>query len=209
MKQGSAWLVTGIAGISVVVAFTTIAGSRLGDVWAVIPSAETPPRAGTVGQRPTDPPFADAGGPRGPQGEPGPPGPQGLKGHPGPPGMIGNPGPPGERGPPGLHGERGPPGEPGPQGAKGESGLPGPKGDSGASPVLRVLRGKASNNCDADETLVSAYCVSEASEMRSDPFIIPPRGARCVGVLNPTVVVVCAKLSHPNEQQLPATLQRD
>ena len=44
------------------------------------------------------------------------------------------------------------------------------------------------------------YCVSSAGEMKSDPFIIPPRGARCVGVLNPAVVITCAKLQQPGDQ---------
>jgi hypothetical protein len=60
--------------------------------------------------------------------------------------------------------------------------------------TLRVLTGRISNACEADETLISAYCVSSATEMSASPFIIPPRGARCVGVLNPTVVIVCGKL---------------
>ncbi len=42
--------------------------------------------------------------------------------------------------------------------------------------------------------MISAYCVSSADQMKSDPFIVPPRGARCVGVLNPAVVITCAKL---------------
>ncbi|MET0671664.1 MAG: hypothetical protein ABWY66_16860 [Xanthobacteraceae bacterium] len=66
--------------------------------------------------------------------------------------------------------------------------------------ALRVLRGKASNACEPDETMVSADCVSSAGEMKSDPFIIPPRGARCVGVLNPAVVITCAKLQQPGDQ---------
>jgi hypothetical protein len=30
--------------------------------------------------------------------------------------------------------------------------------------------------------------------MQSAPFIVPPRSARCIGVLNPTVVITCLKL---------------
>ena len=30
--------------------------------------------------------------------------------------------------------------------------------------------------------------------MSASPFIVPPRGARCIGILNPTVVIVCGKL---------------
>jgi hypothetical protein len=42
--------------------------------------------------------------------------------------------------------------------------------------------------------MISAYCVGSANEIAAPPFIIPPRGARCIGILNVTVVVVCAKL---------------
>jgi hypothetical protein len=42
--------------------------------------------------------------------------------------------------------------------------------------------------------MISAYCVSQANEITSAPIIIPPRAARCLGVLNPTVVITCAKL---------------
>jgi hypothetical protein len=59
---------------------------------------------------------------------------------------------------------------------------------------MRVLAGRPSNSCQADETLISAYCVSSATEITSAPVIIPPRGARCVGILNVTVVITCAKL---------------
>jgi hypothetical protein len=60
--------------------------------------------------------------------------------------------------------------------------------------VLRVLRGKPSKSCDADETLISAYCTGSASETQSTPFIISPRAARCIGIFEPTVVITCAKL---------------
>jgi hypothetical protein len=42
--------------------------------------------------------------------------------------------------------------------------------------------------------MISAYCVSRATEMQSPPFISPPRGARCLGIMSPTVVITCAKL---------------
>jgi hypothetical protein len=57
-----------------------------------------------------------------------------------------------------------------------------------------VLTGRASNTCAADEILISAYCVSSATEMSAPPFMVPPRGARCIGILNAKVVTVCAKL---------------
>jgi hypothetical protein len=113
------------------------------------------------------------------------------------PGPVGPQGPQGE---PGLRGERGPPGE---RGTQGEPGRPGPQGEHGAvgqqsgqasGLVLRVLRGKPSKSCDADETLISAYCTGSANETQSAPFIIPPRAARCIGIFEPTVVITCAKL---------------
>jgi hypothetical protein len=98
------------------------------------------------------------------------------------------PGPKGDTGLPGPKGDAGPPGP------KGDAGPPGPKGNAGGSAKLRVLSGQASNSCNDDETLISAYCVSSATEISAPPFIVPPRGARCVGVFKPTVVMVCAKL---------------
>jgi hypothetical protein len=57
-----------------------------------------------------------------------------------------------------------------------------------------VLRGKASNACESDETMISAYCVSPANEITAPPAIVPPRGAKCSALLNMTVVMTCAKL---------------
>jgi hypothetical protein len=127
-----------------------------------------------------------------PQGDAGPPGPQGEPGPPGPQGELGPPGPQGERGPPGLQGERGPLG---PQGERG----PASTAEGGAL-MLRVLRGKPSKSCDPDETLIGAYCISAANEIQSAPFIIPPRAARCIGVLDPRVVITCAKLPPVQER---------
>jgi hypothetical protein len=173
------------------------------------PKGETGPQ-GVPGPAGSPGPKGDPG----PQGEAGPPGPQGLKGDAGQPGPQGERGPPGAKGEPGPQGPKGeaglqgPKGEPGPQGPKGEAGLQGqkgeagpqgPKGESGASTLsMRVIRGQPSNACEPDEAMISAYCVSSASEMKSDPFIVPPRGARCVGVLNPAVVITCAKLQQPS-----------
>jgi hypothetical protein len=42
--------------------------------------------------------------------------------------------------------------------------------------------------------MIAAYCISNATEMQSAPFVAPPRGARCVGIMSPTVVITCAKL---------------
>jgi hypothetical protein len=94
--------------------------------------------------------------------------------------LKGEPGPQGERGPPGPQGERGP---------------PGPKGQHGSrSAELRVVRGHPAAFCEPDETMLSVYCVSSANEMQSHPFVIPPRGARCIGMMNPIVVITCARL---------------
>jgi hypothetical protein len=237
MKQRTAWLVTGIAGTSVVLAFYAVFSSHVGGeiVSIMAPRKPTPSGQATFGQnwqagRGVILDAVGTGekpgvGPCGPQGEPGPTGPQGPKGDPGqqgpqgdrgPPGPKGEPGSPGPKGEAGLQGPKGEPGsqglkgdaglqgakgEAGPQGLKGEAGLQGPKGEAGASmSALRVLRGQASNSCAPDETMISAYCVSSAGEMKSDPFIIPPRGARCVGVLSPAVVITCAKLQQPGGQ---------
>jgi hypothetical protein len=59
---------------------------------------------------------------------------------------------------------------------------------------LRVIGGRPANSCHADEMLISAYCTSAATEITSAPIIIPPRGARCVGILHVAVVITCAKL---------------
>ena len=135
-------------------------------------------------------------GPTGPAGSLGPkgePGPQGLPGAPGQPGPKGEPG---SQGPPGAAGSPGSQGELGPQGPPGPAGPPGPKGEVGgaAGNMLRVVRGRPQASCEQDETMIAAYCVSSASEMQSAPFVVPPRGARCVGMMNPTAVITCARL---------------
>jgi hypothetical protein len=122
-------------------------------------------------------------------------------------GPSGPPGPPGPMGETGLPGEPGPTGEPGPAGSTGERGPPGPPGELGSIPtaepgkaVLRVLLGRPSKSCAVDELLISAYCVSAADEIQAVPFIIPPRAARCVGVLDPRVVITCAKIPPVQER---------
>jgi hypothetical protein len=56
-----------------------------------------------------------------------------------------------------------------------------------------VLSGQASNSCEADETLIAAYCVGSTPRA---PQMTPPRGANCAGPDQPSalVVVTCAKL---------------
>ena len=126
--------------------------------------------------------------PQGPKGETGPPGP---KGDAGPPGPKGDPGP---SGPKGDSGSPGPKGDAGPPGPKGDVGTPGAKPEGGGAMSLRVLRGSTSNTCEADETMISAYCVSPANEVTAAPTIVPPRGAKCSALLKMTVVITCAKL---------------
>jgi hypothetical protein len=42
--------------------------------------------------------------------------------------------------------------------------------------------------------MISAYCVSRKNDMGAPPYIIiPPRGARCVGMFDTTIVITCAK----------------
>jgi len=50
-----------------------------------------------------------------------------------------------------------------------------------------------SNSCNADETLIAAYCVGPAPRA---PQITPPRAASCASPTQPNelVVVTCAKL---------------
>jgi len=133
---------------------------------------------------------------QGPKGDAGSQGRRGETGASGEPGARGAKGEPGPAGPKGEAGAQGAKGEPGIPGEKGATGPPGPKGEPGNGPglALRILRGSVSNACQPDETMISAYCVSNANEIISPPIIIPPRGARCLGVLNPTVVITCAKL---------------
>jgi hypothetical protein len=124
----------------------------------------------------------------GPQGPPGAKGEQGAAGPAGPGGQAGPVGPPGPKGEAGAAG---------PAGAKGEAGPAGPPGPAGAAGTagskLRVLSGQASNSCNADETLIAAYCVGATPRA---PQVTPPGRASCAspdqsGAL---VVVTCAKL---------------
>ena len=206
MTRWAAWLLTIAGGTGVCLALYALVGQEI--VGNITETLASTPRLGststTLGQ------GSVAGGgavDKNASQQPGPVGPQGPKGE---PGLRGERGPPGERGTqgerglPGPQGERGsagPQGEPGPPGPQGEPGPPGPQGEPGpaasAQPgalVLRVLRGKPSKSCDADETLISAYCTGSASETQSAPFIIPPRAARCIGIFEPSVVITCAKL---------------
>jgi hypothetical protein len=215
MRPWLSWLVTLVGGIAVVlVYYAVLPGDVRDDLGAIVADPLNQPRvtgSATVGQTPPMNAAAAAlPGPAGDPGPPGPPGPAGPSGEAGPQGVRGEPGPPGPQGesgpqgPAGQPGPAGPKGESGPPGAKGEAGPAGPKGEPGASAPqaapggpgvsLRVVGGRASNSCHADETLISAYCTSAATEITSAPIIIPPRSARCVGVLQVAVVITCAKL---------------
>ena len=181
MRPGLSWLVTVAGSLAVVLAV----GASIPDVRGTLAGIASdlryrPAERTTIGQRTPEPDPASVQIPR-IEKSIGDAGIQGPKGEPGPPGPRGEPGP------------AGPKGEPGSQGLRGEAGAKGEPGSSSAS-AMRVLTGRASNACEADEILISAYCVSAANEINATPFIVPPRGARCVGVFNPTVVIVCAKL---------------
>jgi hypothetical protein len=73
--------------------------------------------------------------------EPGPKGDTGPQGRAGPQGIAGPPGPVGPQGPPGVRGDKG------------------EKGDPGAAGV-RIVQSDGQVSCDANETLVSAFCPS-------------------------------------------------
>src|SRR6478609_9318955 len=219
MTRWAAWLLTLAGGTGVCLALYALAGQEIVD--NIAEALASTPRlsststtlgqgsvagGGAVDKNASQQLGAVAGpvGPQGPQGEPGlrgeggPPGERGAQGERGAAGQQGERGPvgpQGDRGLPGPQGERGPVGSPGERGQPGAQGESGPAASGQASGlVLRVLRGKPSKSCDADETLISAYCSGSASETQSTPFIIPPRAARCIGIFEPTVVITCAKL---------------
>jgi hypothetical protein len=96
---------------------------------------------------------------------------------PGPPGPKGDAGAQGPAGPQGAHGVQGVPGaqgQAGPQGPQGPQGAPGAKGDKGdagaaGASALRSVQADGTVSCDADETLVSAFCPAGGA----------PDGAKC------------------------------
>jgi collagen triple helix repeat protein len=210
MTRWAAWLLTLAGGTGVCLALYALVGQEIVDniAEALASTPQLSSTSTTLGQGSVAgggavdknanqqlEPVPGPVGPQGPQGEPG------LRGERGPPGERGTQGEPGRPGPQGEHGAVGQQGERGPAGSQGERGPPGPKGEPGPAAsgqasglVLRVLRGKPSKSCDADETLISAYCTGSANETQSAPFIIPPRAARCIGIFEPTVVITCAKL---------------
>ena len=203
MTRWAAWLLTLAGGTSVCLALYALVGQEI--VGNIAETLASTPRSSststTLGQ------GSVAGGgavDKNASQQPGPVGPQGPNGE---PGLRGEHGPPGERGTQGERGLPGPQGERGPAGPPGERGPPGPQGKPGPAAsvepgalVLRVLRGRPSKSCDADETLISAYCTGSASEIQSAPFIIPPRAARCIGIFEPSVVITCAKLPQVQER---------
>jgi hypothetical protein len=216
MRPWASWLVTlGGTIVFVLACYAVLSGSDRIPVDGLLQglaggSRAMPPVSVGQGSSPPQSSPAGAPGPPGPKGDTGRQGPAGVPGAPGLPGPKGDAGargangeagpagPKGDSGPlgpKGAAGAPGPNGEAGPPGPKGEPGPPGPKGDAGGGGSgLRVLRGSASNTCEADETLISAYCVSSANEITAPPTIVPPRGAKCSAVLNMTVVIACARL---------------
>jgi hypothetical protein len=185
MRLWASWLIP-IAGTAVFVLalYAVLLGDGRIPVGSLLPSLvggapDTAPASVGQGSRPQNAnPAASAT-----------PGPKGDAGPPGPKGDMGPAGPKGDAGPPGVKGDAGPPGP------KGDAGPPGTNREAGGGALsLRVLRGKASNACESDETMISAYCVSSANEITAPPAIVPPRGAKCSALLNTTVVITCAKL---------------
>lgn len=100
--------------------------------------------------------------------------------------------PPGPKGEAGAPGAQGPQGERGPAGAKGDTGPVGPAG----SPGLRMVTSETRVSCDANETLISAYCVNAKTPLQQTPQITPPRTAQCVtpGQPETMVVLICGIL---------------
>src|SRR5262245_31303992 len=125
----------------------------------------------------------------------GPKGDKGDRGEPGIAGVRGDAGPKGDRGPKGDTGERGIAGVAGPKGDRGDRGGRGESGTPGASgTTLRFVGSQtASAKCNADEVLVSAYCIGSASPAA---LITTESGAQCGPDLNSDAVkavAVCAR----------------
>lgn len=95
----------------------------------------------------------------------------------------------------GAPGPKGEQGATGPQGRQGERGPAGPQGPAG-SPGLRMVTSDARASCNAEETLVSAYCVNAKTPLQQTPQITPPRTAQCVtpGQPETMVVLICGNL---------------
>ena len=93
-------------------------------------------------------------GPAGPEGKQGA---QGVAGGAGPAGPAGPPGPAGPAGPKGDRGDRGEKGDKGDRGEKGDRGDKGERGEA-ALRMLELDPGTAAS-CQADEVMVSAYCL--------------------------------------------------
>lgn len=98
----------------------------------------------------------------------------------------------------GAPGPKGEPGAAGPSGPQGERGPPGPRGEAGpaGSPGWRMVTSDTRTSCNADETLISAYCVNARSPLQQPPQITPPRTAQCVtpGQPETMVVLICGSL---------------
>lgn len=101
----------------------------------------------------------------------------GPKGEPGAQGPAGPQGAQGIQGVAGVQGQTGAQGPQGPQGAPGEKGEKGDKGDKGdaAAVNLRSVQAEGAVSCEANETLVSAFCPAGGA----------PDGAKCT--TSPTV----------------------
>ena len=59
-----------------------------------------------------------------------------------------------------------------------------------------MVTSDARASCNAEETLVSAYCVNAKTPLQQTPQITPPRTAQCVtpGQPETMVVLICGNL---------------
>jgi hypothetical protein len=83
----------------------------------------------------------------------------------------------------------------GPQGAAGPAGQAGPKGDKGdkgdaAQAAVRMLVGNPTASCDANETMIGAYCVGTAP---SYSLTSDANGVKCGDDPALKVNIVCLK----------------
>jgi Collagen triple helix repeat (20 copies) len=113
-------------------------------------------------------------------------GPKGDRGDKGDAGVAG------VAGPAGPAGAVGPAGPAGPSGKQGDAGPAGKDGKNGAT--FRTVRGGSGTavTCDADETMIGAYCTGSWT---SYPLVPQDNGAKCGDTPTPEikVTIVCAK----------------
>jgi hypothetical protein len=91
-----------------------------------------------------------------------------------------------------IEGKQGPAG---PQGAAGPAGPAGPKGDKGdkgdpATVAVRLVQGSPTASCEANETMISAFCVGTATAYS---LTTEANGAKCGDDPALKANVVCLK----------------